>query len=275
MPVGEPFPFGEVCPSIRTPIPLRQPRPRTNFGRLFLGWVASRAQIADTRSQIRSGEMQVEIGHGSLASLGPLAYKVAHQSLPFSLSSPPSCLRSRTLYQPSPLATACSSRSCRASWSPIARPADLLTLALLKPSSVTRTMPSQKSESSASSTRSIPPDQLIALPSLACSLSSLPQAKSIDGLSLHPTMLAQRNAESQAKVTRSALFTIFPIVNMYLSIQLQKALSKSSTSTNLSQMYAAPPVRVRVTPSCAGTSDTLPPPFSHQRSTRTQTTRHR
>ncbi|KAH9919465.1 uncharacterized protein BXZ73DRAFT_80337 [Epithele typhae] len=82
-------------------------------------------------------------------------------------------------------------------------------------------MPSQKSSSSsASSTYSIPPQQLVALPSLASSLCSLPQAKSIDSLSLHPSMLAQRNAESQAK--------------------LQKALSKSSTSTNLASAYAAP-----------------------------------
>ncbi|PIL27441.1 hypothetical protein GSI_10590 [Ganoderma sinense ZZ0214-1] len=83
-------------------------------------------------------------------------------------------------------------------------------------------MPSQtqKSDSSASSTKSIPPSQLIALPSLACSLSSLPQAKSIDTLPLHPTMLAQRNAESQAK--------------------LQKALSRSSANATLPPVYAAP-----------------------------------
>ncbi|RPD65399.1 hypothetical protein L227DRAFT_570724 [Lentinus tigrinus ALCF2SS1-6] len=82
-----------------------------------------------------------------------------------------------------------------------------------------QTQKSASSASSRSSTNSIPPEQLIALPSLACSLSSLPQAKSIDGLSLHPTMLAQRNAESQAK--------------------LQKALSKSAANTTL-PAYAAP-----------------------------------
>lgn len=62
-----------------------------------------------------------------------------------------------------------------------------------------------KSDSSRSSTSSaIAPDQLIALPSLSCSLSSLPQAKSLDGVSLHPSsMSAQRAAESEAKV-RSA-----------------------------------------------------------------------
>ncbi|KAI0701679.1 hypothetical protein C8Q76DRAFT_802640 [Earliella scabrosa] len=92
-------------------------------------------------------------------------------------------------------------------------------------------MPSQtqKSDSSASSSKSIPPEQLIALPSLACSLSSLPQAKSIDGLSLHPSMLAQRNAESQAK--------------------LQKALSKSATNATLPIAYAPLAQPVQYAPS--------------------------
>ncbi|TFK93436.1 hypothetical protein K466DRAFT_561746 [Polyporus arcularius HHB13444] len=87
-------------------------------------------------------------------------------------------------------------------------------------------MPSQaqKSASSASSrsssSNSTPPDQLISLPSLACSLSALPQAKSIDGLSLHPSRIAQRNAESQAK--------------------LQKALSKSAANASLPAAYGVP-----------------------------------
>ncbi|KAI0075603.1 hypothetical protein K474DRAFT_1708872 [Panus rudis PR-1116 ss-1] len=72
---------------------------------------------------------------------------------------------------------------------------------------------SNSSRSSASSTNSIPPETLIALPSLACSLSSLPQAKSVDGVALHPTsMSAQRAAESEAK--------------------LRKALQKSSHSSH-------------------------------------------
>ncbi|EIW55789.1 uncharacterized protein TRAVEDRAFT_73576 [Trametes versicolor FP-101664 SS1] len=95
-------------------------------------------------------------------------------------------------------------------------------------------MPSQaqKSDSSASSTNSIPPSQLIALPSLSCSLSSLPQAKSIDGLSLHHSMLATRNAESQAK--------------------LQKALSKSSGNGAMVSMYpGAPSTPQQYSPSSA------------------------
>ncbi|KAI0916205.1 hypothetical protein AcW1_009958 [Taiwanofungus camphoratus] len=71
----------------------------------------------------------------------------------------------------------------------------------------------QKSASSSSSSSSTPttPEQLIALPSLSCQLSSLPNAKSVDSVSLHPTsMSAQRAAESEAK--------------------LRKALSKSAAS---------------------------------------------
>ncbi|KAL6300336.1 hypothetical protein BKA93DRAFT_829160 [Sparassis latifolia] len=64
--------------------------------------------------------------------------------------------------------------------------------------------------SSTSSSGSTTPEQLIALPSLSCSLSSLPQAKSVDSVSLHPSMSAQRAAESEAK--------------------LRKALSKSAAS---------------------------------------------
>ena len=57
------------------------------------------------------------------------------------------------------------------------------------------------SNSSRSSTSSVAPNTLIALPSLSCSLSSLPQARSLDGIAIHPTsMSAQRHAESEAKV---------------------------------------------------------------------------
>lgn len=63
---------------------------------------------------------------------------------------------------------------------------------------------STKSGSSRSSASSaIPPESLIALPSLACSLSSLPQATSLDGIALHPSsMSAQRAAESEAKLKK-------------------------------------------------------------------------
>lgn len=43
-------------------------------------------------------------------------------------------------------------------------------------------------------------DKLVALPSLSCALSALPQATSLDSVSLHPSMYAQHAAESEAKV---------------------------------------------------------------------------
>lgn len=49
-------------------------------------------------------------------------------------------------------------------------------------------------------------EHLVALPSLSCALSSLPQAKSLDQLSLHPSSLAHRAAESEAKVSRFSSF---------------------------------------------------------------------
>ncbi|KDR70195.1 hypothetical protein GALMADRAFT_255057 [Galerina marginata CBS 339.88] len=54
------------------------------------------------------------------------------------------------------------------------------------------------------------PSNLIAFPSVSSSLHSLPQATSIQNVSLHPNMYAQRAAESEAK--------------------LQKALSKTPSS---------------------------------------------
>ncbi|KAH8103329.1 hypothetical protein BXZ70DRAFT_1005758 [Cristinia sonorae] len=76
---------------------------------------------------------------------------------------------------------------------------------------------STSSRSSASSTNSIPSEQLIALPSLANSLSSLPQAKNLDNLTLHQSSSAQRAAESEAK--------------------LRKVLSKSNSSSSVPPAY--------------------------------------
>lgn len=46
-------------------------------------------------------------------------------------------------------------------------------------------------------------DKLVALPSLSCALSSLPQATSLDSVSLHPSMYAQHAADSEAKARLS------------------------------------------------------------------------
>ncbi|KIP04087.1 hypothetical protein PHLGIDRAFT_20078 [Phlebiopsis gigantea 11061_1 CR5-6] len=59
------------------------------------------------------------------------------------------------------------------------------------------------SSRSSSSSSAIAPEQLIALPSLSSALSTLPQAKSLDGVALHPNyMSAQRAAESEAKLRK-------------------------------------------------------------------------
>ena len=50
-------------------------------------------------------------------------------------------------------------------------------------------------------------DKLVALPSFSCALSSLPQATSLDSVSLHPSMYTQHAAESEAKVRSIVPFT--------------------------------------------------------------------
>ncbi|KAJ3481485.1 hypothetical protein NLI96_g7636 [Meripilus lineatus] len=79
---------------------------------------------------------------------------------------------------------------------------------------------STTSSRSSSTKKGISPEQIIALPSLSCALSALPQAKSVDSVALHPaSMSAQRAAESEAK--------------------LRKALSKNAGS-NVPITYAPP-----------------------------------
>ncbi|KAI6157221.1 hypothetical protein BKA82DRAFT_126175 [Pisolithus tinctorius] len=45
-------------------------------------------------------------------------------------------------------------------------------------------------------------NKLVALPSLSCALSSLPQATSLASVSLHPSMYTQHAAESEAKLKK-------------------------------------------------------------------------
>ncbi|KIM54928.1 hypothetical protein SCLCIDRAFT_1221538, partial [Scleroderma citrinum Foug A] len=89
-------------------------------------------------------------------------------------------------------------------------------------------------------------EKLVSLPSLACSLSSLPNATSMDGISLHHSMYAQRAAESEAKVTLpvSALVRradatprLPPSPEWYVLLQLKKVLSKTAAS----QPHTPPP----------------------------------
>lgn len=71
-------------------------------------------------------------------------------------------------------------------------------------------------------------DRLMALPSLSCSLSSLPQAKTMDSVSLHQSMYAQRAAEGEAKARCMPPFG--PITANFFHQQLQKVLSKTAAS---------------------------------------------
>jgi len=72
---------------------------------------------------------------------------------------------------------------------------------------------------SARQNKGVSADRLTALPSLSGGLSSLPQAKSMDSVSLHPSMYANRAAAGEAK--------------------LQKALTK--TASSFSPATAMPP----------------------------------
>jgi len=73
-------------------------------------------------------------------------------------------------------------------------------------------------------------EQLMALPSVSCSLSSLPQARSLDHVCLHPSsMSAQHAADSEAK--------------------LRKVLSKSASSHAGPSFVVTPPPNPPASPS--------------------------
>lgn len=89
------------------------------------------------------------------------------------------------------------------------------------------------------------PSKIVALPSLSCSLSSLPQAKNMNNVSLHPTMYAQRAAESEAKVRH--LCGVLRLILANFSVQLQKALSKTPSSFTPQTPTYPNPVRLPLT----------------------------
>ncbi|KAN0082799.1 hypothetical protein V8E55_008594 [Tylopilus felleus] len=78
-------------------------------------------------------------------------------------------------------------------------------------------------------------DKLVALPSFSCALSSLPQATSLDSVSLHPSMYTQHAAESEAK--------------------LRKVLSKTASTPH----SAAPSHPYAQSPSHADSPNSSPP----------------
>lgn len=72
---------------------------------------------------------------------------------------------------------------------------------------------------------------LVALPSVSYSLSTLPQATSLDGVALHPNAMSNRHAaESEAKVARAPVCVPCACADRARAPQLRKAISKSSSS---------------------------------------------
>lgn len=69
---------------------------------------------------------------------------------------------------------------------------------------------SARAHSSTASTQRSRAEQLVALPSLSCALSSLPQAKSISNVAIHQSTLAHRNADSEAKVRSPPTYPLRP-----------------------------------------------------------------
>ena len=103
-------------------------------------------------------------------------------------------------------------------------------------------------------------EKLTSLPSLACSLSSLPQATSMDCVSLHPNMYAQRAAESEAKVTLSRLLPWYGL------------LMPNAPSSSLSGMVCTSPAQKGpVKDRCITTARPTPTslPWLHEPSTYT------
>lgn len=80
---------------------------------------------------------------------------------------------------------------------------------------------------------------IVSLPSVSCALSALPQAKSLSQVALHPSTLANRNVESEAKVRFCFLLSYSALI----IIQLRKAISVTSQNQHANAGAANKPVR--------------------------------
>ncbi|KIJ49269.1 hypothetical protein M422DRAFT_247073 [Sphaerobolus stellatus SS14] len=65
----------------------------------------------------------------------------------------------------------------------------------------TTTMKTKASSAALNHMRSVPP--IVALPSMSSGLSTLPNARSLDKLPIHPTLSTQRHTESEAKLLKA------------------------------------------------------------------------
>ncbi|TDL18981.1 hypothetical protein BD410DRAFT_842396 [Rickenella mellea] len=91
---------------------------------------------------------------------------------------------------------------------------------------------------------------LTALPSLSCALSSLPQAKNLNQLSVHQPTLAKRAADSEAKLQKAISTTSRNTQSgqtpqMHLSIKPQ---TPSSSEPNSPRSPSPPPLTMRTQP---------------------------
>ncbi|KAF8498911.1 hypothetical protein BU17DRAFT_102874 [Hysterangium stoloniferum] len=89
---------------------------------------------------------------------------------------------------------------------------------------------SSSSSSKTSSTKAPPP--IVALPSLSSHLCSLPQAKNMESLPVHPSQSAQRHAESEAKLKKA----------------LERNVARQSLQSASQSSHAQYPPRTRLPP---------------------------
>lgn len=117
-------------------------------------------------------------------------------------------------------------------------------------------------------------DKLVALPSLSCALSSLPQATSLDSVSLHPSMYAQHAADSEAKARRSPLVLCVSHLSLAQKSLVQDRVDapQRSAPTSLYAVgtYSHPPPRPCLTPSQPSHADSpnSSPPLMMRKSVR-------
>jgi len=84
-----------------------------------------------------------------------------------------------------------------------------------------------------------PPSNMIAFPSLSSGLHSLPQVTSLQNVSLHPNMYAQRAAESEAKVS-----TVVFMIWLSVIERLVQTVTKGSVQNSFLFYTDASPITI-------------------------------
>ena len=88
-----------------------------------------------------------------------------------------------------------------------------------------------------------PPSNMIAFPSLSSGLHSLPQVTSLQNVSLHPNMYAQRAAESEAKVSTAAFVIWLSVID-----HLMQTATKGSVQNSF--LFYTHACLVAISPAC-------------------------